>query len=86
MQRAVQLAQEVTGSTSPNPAVGAVLIKDGAVVGVGATQPPGQDHAEIVALNRLRKTPAVPLSMSLWNLAAPGVVPGLAQKLSSPRG
>ena len=52
MQRAVQLAQEVTGSTSPNPAVGAVLIKDGAVVGVGATQPPGQDHAEIVALKQ----------------------------------
>ncbi|MCH8799936.1 MAG: bifunctional diaminohydroxyphosphoribosylaminopyrimidine deaminase/5-amino-6-(5-phosphoribosylamino)uracil reductase RibD [Chloroflexi bacterium] len=52
MQRAVELAHEVVGSTSPNPAVGAVLIKDGAEIGTGATQPPGQDHAEIVALKQ----------------------------------
>ncbi len=50
MQRAVELAYEVIGSTSPNPAVGAVLVKDGVEIGTGATQPPGQDHAEIVAL------------------------------------
>ena len=52
MQRAVELAQEVVGATSPNPAVGAVLVKDGVSIGAGATQPPGQDHAEIVALKR----------------------------------
>ena len=52
MQRAVELAQEVVGATSPNPAVGAVLVKDGASIGAGATQPPGQDHAEIVALKQ----------------------------------
>jgi diaminohydroxyphosphoribosylaminopyrimidine deaminase/5-amino-6-(5-phosphoribosylamino)uracil reductase len=52
MQRAVELAQEVVGSTSPNPAVGAVLVKDGIEIGVGATQPPGQDHAEIVAMKQ----------------------------------
>ena len=52
MQRAVLLAQEVVGSTSPNPAVAAVLVKDGAEVGTGATQPPGQDHAEIAALKQ----------------------------------
>ena len=52
MQRAVQLAQEVVGATSPNPSVGAVLVKDGVVIGAGATQPPGQDHAEIVALKQ----------------------------------
>ena len=52
MQRAVELAQEVVGSTSPNPAVGAVLVKDGSEIGTGATQPPGQDHAEIVALRQ----------------------------------
>ena len=50
MQRAVELAREVWGATSPNPAVGAVLVKDGVVVGCGATQPPGQAHAEIGAL------------------------------------
>ena len=52
MQRAVELAQEVVGATSPNPAVGAVLVKDGVSIGAGATQPPGQDHAEIVALKQ----------------------------------
>ena len=52
MERAVQLAQQVMGDTSPNPAVGAVLVKDGAEIGAGATQPAGQDHAEIVALKQ----------------------------------
>ena len=52
MQRAVELAHNVIGFTSPNPAVGAVLVKDGTEIGVGATQPRGQDHAEIVALKQ----------------------------------
>ena len=52
MRRAVELAYEVMGSTSPNPAVRAVVVKSGVDVGIGATQPPGQDHAEIVALKQ----------------------------------
>ena len=50
MRRALSLAAQALGSTSPNPAVGAVVVKDGEVVGEGYTQPPGQDHAETVAL------------------------------------
>ena len=50
MARALQLASRALGSVSPNPAVGAVLVRDGNVVGEGATQPPGQAHAEVVAL------------------------------------
>jgi diaminohydroxyphosphoribosylaminopyrimidine deaminase/5-amino-6-(5-phosphoribosylamino)uracil reductase len=50
MARALQLASRALGGVSPNPAVGAVLVRDGQVVGEGATQPPGQAHAEIVAL------------------------------------
>ena len=50
MKRALELARQALGTTSPNPAVGAVLVKGGKVVGEGATQPPGKDHAEIVAL------------------------------------
>ena len=38
------------GRTSPNPAVGAVLVRDGRIVGRGYTRPPGGPHAEIVAL------------------------------------
>jgi len=48
--RALQLARGVVGRTSPNPAVGAALVRDGIVVGEGATHPPGGPHAEIVAL------------------------------------
>ncbi|MEX0799989.1 MAG: bifunctional diaminohydroxyphosphoribosylaminopyrimidine deaminase/5-amino-6-(5-phosphoribosylamino)uracil reductase RibD [Dehalococcoidia bacterium] len=52
MQRALELAREALGTTSPNPAVGAVVVKDGETVGEGATQPPPGDHAEVVALKQ----------------------------------
>ena len=48
MRRALRLARRALGTTSPNPAVGAVLVKDGEIVGEGYTQPSGQEHAEIV--------------------------------------
>lgn len=47
---AIDLARSVTGRTSPNPPVGAVVVSDGVVCGTGATQPPGGPHAEVVAL------------------------------------
>ena len=50
MKRAFELAREALGKTSPNPAVGAVVVKEGRVIGEGHTQPPGQAHAEVVAL------------------------------------
>ena len=52
MERALELARCALGSVSPNPAVGAVLVNGGEVVGEGWTHPPGQDHAEIVALRQ----------------------------------
>ena len=52
MSQAIELARQALGSTSPNPAVGAALVKDGRVVGRGATQPPGHSHAEVVALKQ----------------------------------
>ena len=55
MDQAIDLARGALGSTSPNPAVGAVLVKDGSIVGQGATQPPGEAHAEVVALNQARE-------------------------------
>ena len=50
MSRALSLAEKAVGTVSPNPPVGAVLVKDGEIVGEGYTQPPGQAHAEIVAI------------------------------------
>ena len=52
MERALSLARRALGDTSPNPAVGAVVVKDGRVVGEGWTQPAGQAHAEVEALRR----------------------------------
>ncbi len=52
MQRALNLAGRALGRTSPNPAVGAVLVRDGQVVGEGYTQPPGGPHAEVMALQQ----------------------------------
>jgi diaminohydroxyphosphoribosylaminopyrimidine deaminase/5-amino-6-(5-phosphoribosylamino)uracil reductase len=52
MARALELAAMARGTTGNNPAVGAVLVRDGRIVGEGFTQPPGQAHAEIVALRR----------------------------------
>lgn len=50
IQQAFELAASVQGTTSPNPPVGAVVVRAGQVVGFGATQPPGEPHAERVAL------------------------------------
>jgi len=52
MARALELAERALGVSSPNPAVGAVIVKDGRIVGEGWTQPPGQAHAEVVALEQ----------------------------------
>jgi diaminohydroxyphosphoribosylaminopyrimidine deaminase/5-amino-6-(5-phosphoribosylamino)uracil reductase len=56
MAVATRLAQTALGSTSPNPAVGAALVRNGQLVGKGATQPPGQAHAEVVALREAGET------------------------------
>jgi diaminohydroxyphosphoribosylaminopyrimidine deaminase / 5-amino-6-(5-phosphoribosylamino)uracil reductase len=50
MDRALSLARRSLGAVSPNPSVGAVIVKDGIAVGEGCTQPPGREHAEIIAL------------------------------------
>ncbi len=50
MQRALALARGVLYSTTPNPRVGCVIVRDGRVLGEGATQPPGGPHAEVCAL------------------------------------
>jgi diaminohydroxyphosphoribosylaminopyrimidine deaminase / 5-amino-6-(5-phosphoribosylamino)uracil reductase len=48
--RAIELAGRARGQTSPNPIVGAVIVKDGRVIGEGITQPPGEGHAEVMAI------------------------------------
>jgi diaminohydroxyphosphoribosylaminopyrimidine deaminase/5-amino-6-(5-phosphoribosylamino)uracil reductase len=50
MARALALARCGLGRTHPNPSVGAVLVRDGRVVGEGFTAPAGGPHAEVRAL------------------------------------
>ena len=50
MQRALAAARRVRGRTSPNPWVGAVLVREGRIVAEGATMPDGGPHAEAQAL------------------------------------
>src|SRR4051812_25230902 len=52
MALALALGRRGLGRTSPNPAVGAVIVKDGVIVGRGWTQPGGRPHAEVEALRR----------------------------------
>jgi diaminohydroxyphosphoribosylaminopyrimidine deaminase / 5-amino-6-(5-phosphoribosylamino)uracil reductase len=51
MKLALELAEEFRGKTSPNPMVGAVVVKNGKIVGCGAHQFAGGHHAEVFALD-----------------------------------
>lgn len=50
MRQALALAAGSMNITTPNPRVGCVIVRDGQILGQGATQPPGGPHAEIRAL------------------------------------
>jgi diaminohydroxyphosphoribosylaminopyrimidine deaminase / 5-amino-6-(5-phosphoribosylamino)uracil reductase len=51
LERALEVAAPVLGRAYPNPTVGAVVVRDGEVVGEGATEEYGGRHGEIVALD-----------------------------------
>ncbi len=52
LERALELAERGRGTTHPNPVVGAVLVRDGEVVGEGWHERTGGPHAELVALEK----------------------------------
>ncbi len=54
MKLAFDLAQKSVGFTSPNPVVGAVIIKNGKIIGQGYHHRAGDDHAEIVAIKSVK--------------------------------
>lgn len=55
MKRACEIAFSRIGKTSPNPAVGAVIVKDGSIIGEGGTGAYGCDHAEVTAIKDARQ-------------------------------
>lgn len=52
MNTALSLAEATIGQTSPNPSVGAVVVKDGRIIGLGSHLKQGSEHAEVFALNQ----------------------------------
>ncbi len=58
MQRAIELAQKGAGWSGPNPLVGAVIVKEGRVIGEGYHARRGEAHAERNALAACREDPA----------------------------
>ncbi|MGE5692759.1 MAG: bifunctional diaminohydroxyphosphoribosylaminopyrimidine deaminase/5-amino-6-(5-phosphoribosylamino)uracil reductase RibD [Candidatus Zixiibacteriota bacterium] len=55
MRRALALARKGLGQTSPNPMVGAIVVKGGSVVGEGYHRRAGKEHAEVIALKEAGK-------------------------------
>ena len=65
MLRALGQAQLYCGLTHPNPAVGAVAVKDGNIISVGAHRGPGLPHAEVVCLNSAQDVKGADLYVTL---------------------
>src|SRR6059058_5840340 len=76
LRRAIELADEARGMTSPNPLVGAVVVKGGRVIGEGFHAAAGLPHAERVALGACSEDPAgATLYVSLEPCAHEGRTP-----------
>lgn len=58
MSRAIELAKKGLGWTNPNPMVGAVIVKDGRIIGEGFHESYGQQHAERNAIASLKEAAA----------------------------
>ena len=71
MGRAIELAAGVRSITSPNPWVGAVVVASDGSAFDGATEPPGQRHAEIVALDTARDAGADAGGATLYTTLEP---------------
>jgi diaminohydroxyphosphoribosylaminopyrimidine deaminase / 5-amino-6-(5-phosphoribosylamino)uracil reductase len=82
MRLALDLAGEVLGRTSPNPAVGCVIVRRGRIVSKGATAPGGRPHAETRALDAAgRRARGATAYVSFEPCAHQGQTPPCAQAL-----
>ncbi|CAB4242871.1 Diaminohydroxyphosphoribosylaminopyrimidine deaminase / 5-amino-6-(5-phosphoribosylamino)uracil reductase [Methylacidimicrobium sp. AP8] len=66
MRRALALARRGLGATSPNPAVGAVLVREGRVLGEGFHRRAGSPHAEVEAIEDARRRGQSPSGATLY--------------------
>lgn len=81
MRRAIKLAQGGWGRVAPNPLVGAVLLRDGAVIGEGFHARYGEQHAEIAALAVSREAGGATCVVNLEPCAHHGKTPPCADAL-----
>ncbi|MGH7816267.1 MAG: bifunctional diaminohydroxyphosphoribosylaminopyrimidine deaminase/5-amino-6-(5-phosphoribosylamino)uracil reductase RibD, partial [Candidatus Binatia bacterium] len=82
LRMALRLARKAAGRTSPNPMVGAVLVRAGKIVGVGYHRLAGSDHAEIVALKQAgAKAKGATLYITLEPCSHHGRTPPCADRL-----
>jgi diaminohydroxyphosphoribosylaminopyrimidine deaminase/5-amino-6-(5-phosphoribosylamino)uracil reductase len=65
MRRALRLAARAAGRTSPNPLVGAVLVRDGQVIGEGYHRAAGEPHAEVNAIRKAKDASGATLYLNL---------------------
>lgn len=56
MRKAIKLAQKGVGKVNPNPLVGAVIVKDGQIIGEGYHRVYGGPHAEVNAVNNVKES------------------------------
>ena len=66
MDQALDEARAVRGTTTPNPAVGAVVVRGGHALGRGATRPVGGAHAEVMALAATREAGHDPAGATMY--------------------
>jgi diaminohydroxyphosphoribosylaminopyrimidine deaminase/5-amino-6-(5-phosphoribosylamino)uracil reductase len=82
LERALELAERGLGTTAPNPVVGAVLVREGEIVGEGWHERAGGPHAEIVALEAAgEKARGATLYVTLEPCAHHGRTPPCADAL-----
>jgi pyrimidine deaminase RibD-like protein len=84
MHHALRVSRQAWPACRPNPPVGCVLVKEGRVVASGYTKPPGQPHAEAMALSRFSgDLSEVTVYVTLEPCAFYGRTPSCAQALAA---
>lgn len=84
MKMALALAEKGRGKTGPNPLVGAVVVKNGRLVGQGYHRGPGTAHAEALALQRAgRAAQEAALYINLEPCAHQGLTPPCAPRVAA---
>jgi len=83
MQRALELAERGRGRTSPNPMVGCVVVRDGAIIGEGWHERAGEPHAEVIALRHAGDVSGATVYVSLEPCAHHGKTPPCVDLLTA---